>query len=533
MHRLFSAAPTGATGVSLRSRAAATAVALLLALQPLGPGRGPTDPGAAAARPRRRVRRPGSRRRRNASSASRWSAQIRASGGVPRRPRGQRLPQRARQPARVRRRRPVRLRVLRRPRPQHQRLRPARRLRRRQHRPHPARAVRVGTRIGAGARNHARHAAALHALARRPAALAAVLAGRTGRRDRGVALGIVVGRPGDVRGRRFGAGAGDPDAAQLHARARVRGRPHRLPAAGRRRASIRPAWRRSWIGCRSPTVSPTATRRPTCGRTRSPTSASPRRRRARTASRYRQVGDSLDFHLVRALLRSYTGTDREAVAVLRRGAGRAQVQQRGRRPATASSPRCCAPRTSPRAKQELATLEKMAPPHPMIDAMAGHVLMESGDLPAAIARFEEALAKYPNKMQLVYDYPDALLEGRSRRRRGRVRRGRSSRGSRATARCTGSPRRSTRDAGQDDAAAPAPGRVLRLAGDLRARGRCSSNSPPRPATATSTSTRWSRPGCARCAGNSPSNRPRWRRTADLRRGAPPRLLPATTSPVRR
>ena len=38
MHRLFSAAPTGATGASLRSRAAATAVALLLALQPLGPG---------------------------------------------------------------------------------------------------------------------------------------------------------------------------------------------------------------------------------------------------------------------------------------------------------------------------------------------------------------------------------------------------------------------------------------------------------------------------------------------------------------
>ena len=29
----------------------------------------------------------------------------------------------------------------------------------------------------------------------------------------------------------------------------------------------------------------------------------------------------------------------------------------------------------------------------MIDAMAGHVLMESGDLPAAIARFEQALKR--------------------------------------------------------------------------------------------------------------------------------------------
>jgi predicted Zn-dependent protease len=35
--------------------------------------------------------------------------------------------------------------------------------------------------------------------------------------------------------------------------------------------------------------------------------------------------------------------------------------------------------------------------------------MESGDLQGAIKRFETALAKYPNKMQLVYDYPEALL----------------------------------------------------------------------------------------------------------------------------
>jgi predicted Zn-dependent protease len=45
----------------------------------------------------------------------------------------------------------------------------------------------------------------------------------------------------------------------------------------------------------------------------------------------------------------------------------------------------------------------------MIDAIAGHVMMESGDLPGAIARFKAGLARYPNKMQLVYDYPDALI----------------------------------------------------------------------------------------------------------------------------
>jgi len=58
------------------------------------------------------------------------------------------------------------------------------------------------------------------------------------------------------------------------------------------------------------------------------------------------------------------------------------------------------------------TLEKIAPPHPMVEAIAGHVYMEAGDLDAAIARFGAALQRYPNKMQLVYDYPEALLRAK-------------------------------------------------------------------------------------------------------------------------
>jgi predicted Zn-dependent protease len=64
----------------------------------------------------------------------------------------------------------------------------------------------------------------------------------------------------------------------------------------------------------------------------------------------------------------------------------------------------------PQAIAELAALEKMAPPHPMIEAMAGHVLMESGQLDLAIVRFKAALARYPNKLQLIYDYPQALAK---------------------------------------------------------------------------------------------------------------------------
>ena len=128
---------------------------------------------------------------------------------------------------------------------------------------------------------------------------------------------------------------------------------------------------------------------------------------------YRQVASSLDFHLVRALLKSYQGDPKEAVnffddALAQHKYNNEVAMHYG---LVASLLR---QKDYARAKQELATLEKMTPEHPMIDAMAGHVLMDSGDLPGAIKRFEAGVARYPNKMQLVYDYPDALLQdGRS------------------------------------------------------------------------------------------------------------------------
>jgi predicted Zn-dependent protease len=124
---------------------------------------------------------------------------------------------------------------------------------------------------------------------------------------------------------------------------------------------------------------------------------------------YRQVPDSLDFQLVRALLRSYQGTPKEAVdyfdAALAEHKYNAEVAARYGLVASLLRAGDYA-----RAKAELVKLQKIAPPSPMIEAMAGHVYMESGDLDRAIAIFESALAKYPNKMQLVYDYPEALLK---------------------------------------------------------------------------------------------------------------------------
>jgi predicted Zn-dependent protease len=126
---------------------------------------------------------------------------------------------------------------------------------------------------------------------------------------------------------------------------------------------------------------------------------------------YRQVADSLDFQMVRALLRSYVGRSHEAVSWFdgaiaeRRMPG--CVVSVGRHDEVlfthAYGSRSLVPARTPMTSDTV-------PPHPMIEAIAGHVLLESGDATGAVARFEAALARYPNKMQLVYDYPDALLK---------------------------------------------------------------------------------------------------------------------------
>ena len=123
---------------------------------------------------------------------------------------------------------------------------------------------------------------------------------------------------------------------------------------------------------------------------------------------YRQVADSADFQMVRALLRSYVGRPDEAVAWFDTALAERKFNSEiaTRYGLVASLLR---DGKIPRARQELATLERIAPPHPMVEAIAGHVLLEAGEPEKAAARFEAALARYPTKMQLVYDYPEALL----------------------------------------------------------------------------------------------------------------------------
>ncbi|MCL2308717.1 MAG: M48 family metalloprotease [Proteobacteria bacterium] len=122
---------------------------------------------------------------------------------------------------------------------------------------------------------------------------------------------------------------------------------------------------------------------------------------------YKQVADSIDFHLVRALLQSYLGSPKEAVSFFE-DALRARKFNNEDATHYGLAAALLRAKDYDRAKKEISGLDKKLQ-HPMIDAMAGHIMMEAGDLDGAITRFGKAVERYPNKKQLVYDYPEALI----------------------------------------------------------------------------------------------------------------------------
>lgn len=129
------------------------------------------------------------------------------------------------------------------------------------------------------------------------------------------------------------------------------------------------------------------------------------------AKPYRQVPDSRDFHYVRALLKSYQGTAKDAIIDFETSLAERKFNDESatRYGLVAALLR---DKQLERAMKELAVLEKMAAPHAMIEAMAGQVLSQAGQRDAAIKRYQAALLRYPNHLQLVYDYPDALIESK-------------------------------------------------------------------------------------------------------------------------
>lgn len=130
---------------------------------------------------------------------------------------------------------------------------------------------------------------------------------------------------------------------------------------------------------------------------------------------FKLAKESVDFHYVRALIRSYIGDAPAAVkffeaaledrkfsseAATRYGLAAALLRQRD----------------FVRAKRELATLEAARIRHPMITAMRGQILIQNEEIAAAVTFFERAIIEYPNHWQLHYDLPEVLLRAKEPKR---------------------------------------------------------------------------------------------------------------------
>jgi predicted Zn-dependent protease len=123
---------------------------------------------------------------------------------------------------------------------------------------------------------------------------------------------------------------------------------------------------------------------------------------------YRQISTSLDYSLVHALLRSYEGTAEDAIAAS--GANLKEGRFNNRSAAMYGyAAALLRGKEYTQAMLEINVLDREGTRHPMIEALAGQVLQQSGQLQAARQRYESALSRYPGHMQLVYDYPRTLM----------------------------------------------------------------------------------------------------------------------------
>ena len=126
---------------------------------------------------------------------------------------------------------------------------------------------------------------------------------------------------------------------------------------------------------------------------------------------YRQVVDSLGFHLVRARLRAQAGTAREAVndfETLRRE--RKFVSEAAVRYGLAYA--LLRTKDVAGAQGEMSSLLGLKKDSPMIAGLAADIRVAAGDLPGALAILGDALQRFPTARSLVYGHVEALHAAR-------------------------------------------------------------------------------------------------------------------------
>ncbi len=128
---------------------------------------------------------------------------------------------------------------------------------------------------------------------------------------------------------------------------------------------------------------------------------------------YRQVPDSLAFHLVRARLTALDGLPADAVGTFRERIAQkkyanelaarygyvvASLRHTELKPAEADA-----------AREQMQLLRGKAPNEPMILALAAQLEMRTGQTQAGLEIYRQALDLFPTRTSLMYGYADALL----------------------------------------------------------------------------------------------------------------------------
>lgn len=123
---------------------------------------------------------------------------------------------------------------------------------------------------------------------------------------------------------------------------------------------------------------------------------------------YRQVPDSMDFHLVRARLRAMQGSPAEAAKDFR-----GQLHDRKFSSEAAAHYGLAVALARARdwagAERELALARKLQAASPMVDRLFAEALLGRGETDRGLAAYREALTRYPLNQALAYGYGNALL----------------------------------------------------------------------------------------------------------------------------
>ena len=124
---------------------------------------------------------------------------------------------------------------------------------------------------------------------------------------------------------------------------------------------------------------------------------------------YRQVPDSLEFQMVRAKLRAMQGSTAEAIQYFE------EAEQQGRfaNPIAAQYGLALALMRGAefdRAQQVVEKLQVGHAAHPMIETLAGNLMVSQGKTQAALNALKKALNVFPRHRGLVYAYAEALIQ---------------------------------------------------------------------------------------------------------------------------